>query len=361
MAKVFAPVHGGSARPGQAALVLQQHLQRTPYHCERECAGDVRGCAQSATTVELEGRIAIDKLFKSNADEFTDEMTSVEVTERSVNLDTAEVSTSSIVVPSGRLFATASADGTPNVTYVSVVRYVDRRGRPKVVRYFVMRAEQGAFVVPPQRAVWIPPGARHAVTIVEAAQLLTLYIDASAVPAHWTQSRVMVVSPLLRELVHALDRPQPPTPDAERALLTLLLHEMELADTQPLGVPMPSASGGDRRLRNLCEAVMQSPAQHATLAAWAAHAGASERTLARLFRDELGTSFARWRQQVVLAHAMPMLARGVSVGRVAQASGYASESAFSAMFKSAMGLPPTRLLARSQARPQAATASSMRA
>lgn len=224
----------------------------------------------------------------------------------------------------------------------------------------VLQAPETTTIVPPSRAVWIPPGARHAVTIVEAAQLLTLYIDASAVPAHWTQSRVMVVSPLLRELVHALDRPQPPAADAERALLTLLFHEMEHADTQPLGVPMPGASG-DRRLRNLCEAVMQAPAQHATLAGWAAHAGASERTLARLFRDELGTSFQRWRQQVVLAHAMPMLARGVSVGRVAQASGYASESAFSAMFKSAMGLPPTRLLARGRARPQAATASSTRA
>ncbi len=216
-------------------------------------------------------------------------------------------------------------------------------------------------IVPPSRAVWIPPLARHAVTIVEAAHLLTLYIDASAVPAHWIRSRVLVVSPLLRELVHALDRPKPPAAQAGRALLTLLLHEMEHADTQPLGVPMPGANGGDRRLRNLCEAVMQAPAQHATLAAWASHAGASERTLARLFREELGTSFQRWRQQVVLAHAMPMLARGVSVGRVAQASGYASESAFSAMFKAAMGLPPTRLLAETRAWPQAATASSTRA
>ena len=216
-------------------------------------------------------------------------------------------------------------------------------------------------IVPPSRAVWIPPGARHAVTIVESAQLLTLYIDASAVPAHWVRSRVLVVSPLLRELVLALDRPRQPAGEAGRALLTLLFHEMEHADTQPLGVPMPSISSGDRRLRNLCEAVMQAPAQHSTLAAWAAHAGASERTLARLFRDELGTSFQRWRQQVVLAHAMPMLARGVSVGRVAEASGYASESAFSAMFKSAMGLPPTRLLAQNRARPQAATASSTRA
>jgi len=77
--------------------------------------------------------------------------------------------------------------------------------------------------------------------------------------------------------------------------------------------------------------------------------------------DMAQVDLSRWRQQVVLAHAMPMLARGVSVGRVAEASGYASESAFSAMFKSAMGLPPTRLLAQNRARPQAATASSTRA
>ncbi len=216
-------------------------------------------------------------------------------------------------------------------------------------------------IVPPSRAVWIPPLARHAVTIVESAQLLTLYIDAGAVPSHWGRSRVLVVSPLLRELVHALNRPQRPQQKAGRALLTLLLDEMEHADTQPLGVPMPNATGSDRRLRNLCEAVMQAPAQHSTLAAWATHVGASERTLARLFRDELGTSFQRWRQQVVLAHALPMLARGVPVGRVAEASGYASESAFSAMFKSAMGLPPTHLREQARANPQATTASSVRA
>ena len=56
-------------------------------------------------------------------------------------------------------------------------------------------------IVPPSRAVWIPPGARHAVTMLEASQLHTLYIDASVVPADWRCSRVLVVSPLLRELV----------------------------------------------------------------------------------------------------------------------------------------------------------------
>ncbi len=198
-------------------------------------------------------------------------------------------------------------------------------------------------IVPPSRAVWIPPLARHAVTMLEASQLLTLYVDASVVDPAWRHSRVLVVSPLLRELVLAMDQPHHTGQAAQQqALATLVLAEMAHAPTQPLGVPMPDPQRGDRRLRALCEAVMNAPAQHATLADWATHSGASERTLARLFRDELGMGFQRWRQQVVLAHALPMLARGTPVGQVAAVSGYASDSAFTAMFRSALGQPPTR-------------------
>ena len=73
--------------------------------------------------------------------------------------------------------------------------------------------------------------------------------------------------------------------------------------------------------------------------------------LARLFREELGTSFRQWRQLVVLSHALPLLARGTPVSEVAAASGYASESAFTAMFKAAMGQPPTRLRAAARTAP----------
>lgn len=198
-------------------------------------------------------------------------------------------------------------------------------------------------IVPPSRAVWIPPGARHAVTMLEASQLHTLYIDASVVPGAWRCSRVLVVSPLLRELVQGMDQPHHAQQAVQQqALATLVLAEMAHAPTQPLGVPMPDPQHGDRRLRALCEAVMNAPALHATLAAWAAQSGASERTLARLFREELGMGFQRWRQQVVLAHALPMLARGTPVSQVAAASGYASDSAFTAMFRAALGQPPTR-------------------
>lgn len=196
------------------------------------------------------------------------------------------------------------------------------------------------YIVPPSRAVWIPPGMRHAVTVREAAELRTLYVDAGAAPPGWTACRMIVASPLLRELIQAMDAAtrRAAEPARDRLLTDLVLDELAHADTQPLGVPLPR----DKRLRALCEAVLRAPGERATLAEWAADTGASERTVARLFREELGTTYQQWRQQAVLAHALPMLARGMSIGQVAAATGYASDSAFSAMFKAAMGHPPTR-------------------
>ncbi len=198
--------------------------------------------------------------------------------------------------------------------------------------------DEVTYIVPPSRAVWIAPGARHSVHVLEQAEFRTLYLHASVTPPGWSGCRVLVVSPLLRELVQSLDR-EPLGPARERLLAQLALEELRHADPQALGVPLPPP-GGDKRLRTLCEAVLREPGARGSLAEWAAAVGASERTLARLFQAELGTGYQPWRQQAVLAHALPLLARGAPVHQVAAATGYASESAFSAMFKKAMGQPP---------------------
>jgi AraC-like DNA-binding protein len=207
------------------------------------------------------------------------------------------------------------------------------------------------YIVPPSRAVWIAPGALHCIDVLETAEFRTLYMDASVTPAGWDGSRMIVVSPLLRELVNALDAVEDDARGAERErmLMRLVLDEITSADIQALAVPLPHAQHGDKRLRALCEAVLRDPAERATLADWAGDVGASERTAARLFRDELGISYQQWRQQAVLAHALPMLARGKSVSEVASASGYASDSAFSAMFKTAMGKSPSSFQMRAKA------------
>ena len=205
------------------------------------------------------------------------------------------------------------------------------------------KTDEITYIVPPTRAVWIAPGARHHITVLEDAEFRTLYLDTSATPPGWHGCRVMMVTPLLRELVQSLDASagQPLSPARESWLSALVLDEITHADTQALGVPLPHPQTGDKRLRALCQAVLRAPAKRATLAEWAASIGASERTVARLFRDELGMRYQQWRQQAILAHALPLLTRGLPVSEVAAASGYASDSAFSAMFKAAMGQPPS--------------------
>lgn len=198
-------------------------------------------------------------------------------------------------------------------------------------------------IVPPSRALWIAPSVTHSVTALEATQLQTLYITADALSIEAGNSRVITVSALLREIVPALHQAAQHPDDGQRLgwLMRLALDEIARAPTLALGVPLPAPEGGDKRLRALCEAIIDAPAERVTLAEWSRRVGTSERTTARLFRDELGTSYQQWRQQVVLAHALPLLARRMPVGQVAAACGYASESAFTAMFRAALGQTPS--------------------
>ena len=71
----------------------------------------------------------------------------------------------------------------------------------------------------------------------------------------------------------------------------------------------------------------------------------SARTLARLFRQQLDTSFGPWRQQVLLAHALRLAAQRKPMALIAAELGYASPSAFSAMVRRAVGQPPSRFFA----------------
>ena len=231
-----------------------------------------------------------------------------------------------------------------------------------------LTVDRGTYIVPPSRALWIPPGMEHAVTMVEDAEMRTLYFHqprgrcgppalglrtAPPEQAAWRQCRVLEASDLLRAVVREMPTTPDdgPAPDAaallrERHLSALLCDELARANAVKLGVDLPH----DKRLRHLCEAVLADPTRHETLAAWARDTGASPRTVARLFRQELGSTFTQWRQQVVLAKAVSLAAGRRPMGQIAAELGY-SPSAFSAMVRRALGQPPGRFLG--QQRPQA--------
>jgi AraC-like DNA-binding protein len=122
----------------------------------------------------------------------------------------------------------------------------------------------------------------------------------------------------------------------------LLLQELSTADQVPLHLPTPA----DPRLQRVCALLLEGRARGQTLDRLAPHSGASTRTLARLFRSELKTTFLRWRQHAGLARALSQLAGGASVKAAARSAGYHSASAFTAMFRRALGVTPTRYLKR---------------
>ena len=199
----------------------------------------------------------------------------------------------------------------------------------------------GVWVVPSQRAVWIPPGISHHVQAQGTPlSLRSLYIRDDALSGLPDICCVVTVSPLLRELIiAAMDISDEPAPaSAEERLIRVLLDRIEGLPVAPLHLPMAT----DRRARRIIDTLMDDPADPRTLQEWSRELAASERTLARIFTRETGMTFGQWRQQVKLLAALARLARGGSVTDVAFDLGYASQSAFIAMFRRALGRTPGR-------------------
>jgi len=204
----------------------------------------------------------------------------------------------------------------------------------------VVWTAQGSWVVPPNRAVWMPAETEHAIRMNGAVAMRTLYIRADLAAAMPAKCCVIAVSPLLRELIlRAVELPLLyDEAGAAGRVMALILDEMRVLPVLPLHLPWPE----DARLKRLCIAISGDPASPRTLAAWGREVGASSRTLARLFRRETGMSFGAWRQQVRLVDALGRLANGQPVAGVALDLGYQSPSAFTGMFRRALGRAPTR-------------------
>ena len=205
----------------------------------------------------------------------------------------------------------------------------------------------GSWVVPPNRALWIPAGVDHHIVMAGPVAMRTLYLEARYVEAMAAElprtCRVVAVSGLLRELIlRAVELPMlyDESGPAGR-IAALIFDELRLLPTLPLHLPSPR----DARLLRLCRALRDRPADRRTLDGWGKVVGASARTLARLFMAETGMSFAAWRAQVRLLAALARLAGGEKVTAVALELGYDSPSAFIAMFSRQLGVTPSRYFA----------------
>lgn len=198
---------------------------------------------------------------------------------------------------------------------------------------------QGQWIVPPTRAIWLPIGTWHQVRMLGEVQMRTVYVREDALAGLPAECGVVAVSPLLRELILAAIA-LPSDYDAtgrDGHLVQLLLHEIRRMPSLPLALPEPHSPG----LQRLCRELRQQPDERRPLREWAARLAMDVRTLQRRFATETGLTVGQWRRQCRLLLACERLARGESVLEVALALGYASPSAFSAMFKRELGVAPS--------------------
>jgi AraC-like DNA-binding protein len=201
-----------------------------------------------------------------------------------------------------------------------------------------VRTAHEAWIVPPDRAVYVPGGTTHSLSMRGDVEMRTLYIARDAVSAPPESPAVIGVSDLLRELILALIAEPLLYDRAGRggAIVSLILSEIMRAPRLPLVIKMPQ----DARLRRVCSHLIDDPSDRRTLDGYADIAGASARTLARLFEDELQMTFTAWRQRVRFHNALEAIAQDAPIERIATDNGYRSPSAFTAAFRAVMGHPP---------------------
>lgn len=209
---------------------------------------------------------------------------------------------------------------------------------------------KGRWLVPPDRAVWVPALSEHAIDVLADIQMRTIYFDLDWLKrearSHTLASEFVVrVSPLLHQTILALFDERG---DRERTglLLRLAMMELDQAEDSATFIPLPH----EPRCRRAADIVLADPTGDHEIETLASEVGTSARTLSRLFSAETQLSFKSWCQRARIAAAIAKLSTeaGVSVKQLASDLGYASVPAFSHAFRQVTGKTPTEFAERSE-------------
>ena len=205
---------------------------------------------------------------------------------------------------------------------------------------------KGRWLVPPDRAVWVPARFAHAIDVLVDIEMRTLYFDLAWLKrerrsASLKSEFVVRVSPLLHQAILALfDRNNA----AERTalLIRLVMLELHRAEDSATFIPLPQ----EERCRRAADMVLAAPAALHDIDTLAQKVGTSARTLSRLFAAETQLSFKSWCQRARIAAATEKLSvdANVSIKQVAADLGYASVPAFSHAFRQVIGKTPTEFV-----------------
>lgn len=204
-----------------------------------------------------------------------------------------------------------------------------------------LRLEQGCWVIPPMRAVWLPAGYPHQTGAVGPLEMRTLYLREDACPPGAPSApRMLSVSALLHELIlRVVQMPIEYDETGQDArIIETLLGEIDWTPVHPISLPALR----DVRLRRMEAMLLKEPGDRSTLEQWAQRLSISPRTLTRLLQRETDLSFQTWRDHIRVFAAIPMLAMGKPLVEIADLLGYETAWGFTALFKRVTGNTPSR-------------------
>jgi AraC-like DNA-binding protein/quercetin dioxygenase-like cupin family protein len=198
------------------------------------------------------------------------------------------------------------------------------------------------YLLPPQQAAWLPAGLEHQATMAPNVRTVAVMFDAQMIPAGGDRARILAVSPLIREMMiyglrWPIDRPHgDAVSDTFFRTLADLVSEA-LDHEAPLSLPTSEHPIVAAAMSYTKEHVQSATADRVSRAV-----AVSERTLRRLFRDEVGLPWRSYLLHARMLRAMALLATpGQSVQATSTAVGFDSLSSFTRAFTHFSGETPS--------------------
>lgn len=204
----------------------------------------------------------------------------------------------------------------------------------------LVETAQARWTIPPQRALWVPPGHAHAIQVASATEMRTVYCRPELLAqcesfVRHGEVHAVAASPLIRELVLGLfDGGFDPA--TRHLMVSLLLRTLQQTPSLPTWLPMPAGEGLRRAVGLMLETGhWQLPLHHLASAATM-----SERSFSRRFTAEVGLSFRAWRQRARIISSLDLLASDTKVKAIAHALQFESPAAYIASFRELLGCTP---------------------
>lgn len=195
-------------------------------------------------------------------------------------------------------------------------------------------------ILPPTKAVWIPPSTPHRATMTNVVAYRSLYFDCTDIE-YPNDITIIEVNALLKALINKIALWSWDKSEHEMKNTTALFwEEFYAAKRHAFQIPLPI----DRRFNKFRKQLMNESFLVPSLTSIANSVGASNKTVTRLFKSETGMSYQDWKQQWRLLKAIELLSRGIQVNDVAHLLDFSSDSAFIAFFKKQTGQTPLNFI-----------------